>query len=124
MPRLVRGARERYVEAHLDNAIVGTEHRFAHRNEPRMRRDIHEPAHALGMDLDIETLRSAGQRATRYAARFLEQRLDVFAHPHGPGAIECALEADDAVTVKAAHDGGDIPLCPRVPAHRKSSPPE
>src|SRR5689334_6723884 len=99
MPRLNSGARERDIEADFDDAVVRSEHRLAHRHEPRMRCDIDESAHALGMNLDIETLGAAGQRTARHGPRFREERLDVFAHPRDPRAIERALEADDAVAV-------------------------
>ena len=63
MPGLVGRARERNVEADLDDLVVGTEHRLAHGNEPGMGGDVDEAADALRLDLDIEALRPARQGA-------------------------------------------------------------
>ena len=93
MPGLVGGAGEGNVEADLDDPVVGAEHSLADRDEPGMGDDLDEAADPLGLDLDIEALRPARQGAARNLPRFLEQRLDILAHPVGEAGAEGALAA-------------------------------
>ena len=112
MPRLVRGPRERNIEPQFDDLVILAQDRLAHGDEPRMRHDVDEAADPLGMDLDVESLRAARQRAFLNALRFGEQGLDILAQRIGPLNREGAFEADDPVPVQAAHDlGGVISIC-------------
>lgn len=114
MPRLVGGARKRNVEPHLDDPVVRTQHAARDRDEPGMGGDIDEATDALGMNLDVETLRPAGQGAARHRPRLREQGLDVRQQGVRPGRREGALEADDTVPVKPAHDRGGVVIFGRV----------
>src|SRR4051794_9851953 len=73
-----------------------------------MRDEVGEPAHALGMDLDVVSPRPPADGAVRPCERLTEELAHVLAELGGPCAAERTLQADDAVAVQAAHDRRDV----------------
>ena len=108
MPRLIGSAGERDVEPEFDDPVILTQNRLAYRDEPRVRDNIDEATDPLGMDLNIISLGSARQRSLLDALRLGEHTLDIFAQGIGPLDRKRALQADDPVTVQAAHDGRGV----------------
>src|SRR5690349_17180479 len=100
VPRLVDRARLRDVEAELDDAVVGAEHRLAHRDHPRMGDQVDEPAQLLGVNFHVIAVRTAADRAAGPGQRLGERAVDVLAHRVGPLGRERAGTGGDAVTVE------------------------
>jgi hypothetical protein len=99
MPGLVHRAVRRNVEAELDDAVLRPEHRFTNRGDPRVRRELGEPADLLRMDFCVLAIRPPADGTVRTRPGLGEGPVDVLTKLVDPLDGERPFQPGDALGV-------------------------
>ena len=103
MPGLVGRTGIGNIEAYLYDLVVGSKDGLRYGDNPWVRHQVHEAAHIFGVYLDVVALWASAHCSAGALERFFVEAEYLCMHGLHPIAVERAFEADNAVTIEAAH---------------------